>query len=353
MNDPRTENFLTRYGYVYQLEAAMPLADIDWKEADDNPCRMGKKLDHDRVTEYGVNMLDGVEYPPLVVLEVPGQRLRRLLTGRHRGKGAMEAGLTAHDCYVVRETDTFRIDLLVRFLNTIEGTGPNRAERLAQLVQTMHSNPDAKLEDVAKMAGVGLDAARIKLREAAIEERADALGVDGVLFRNEKIFSQRTKFALGKIPLDHAFIGCIKQIAKHEDLRGGDGQALAKVLASCTTERAAAKILADRDRELTTREETHRTKKLRSPTSKATTLLGRCRKIVEMTDAGVEKIYIEGLPADELPRAGRMLDKTIDRLIELRERLKTAEEASMSEKEWRDGERRSEPPSLGPSAAPL
>jgi hypothetical protein len=40
MRDPRTENYLTKHGYVWQFIPAMPLADIDWQEADDNPCRV-------------------------------------------------------------------------------------------------------------------------------------------------------------------------------------------------------------------------------------------------------------------------------------------------------------------------
>src|SRR5580765_1789275 len=163
MNDPRTENHLTRYGYAWQLVPDVLLARIDWKEADDNPCRLGVKLNELRVIDYGAKMLDGVEFPPLVVLEVAGKPLYVLLTGRHRGKAAIEAGLSSHACYVVREADPFRIELLVRFLNVIEGEGPDRAERLAQLVQAVRSNPSAKLEELAKIASVPIEAAKIKL----------------------------------------------------------------------------------------------------------------------------------------------------------------------------------------------
>jgi len=330
----------------------MQLIDIDWKEADDNPCRLGAKINELRVIDYGSKMLDGVEFPAIVLLEVSGKALFNVLTGRHRGRAAREAGFAKFDAYVVRESDPFRVDNLIRFLNVIEGEAPDRAERLAQLVQAMHSNPKADLGEMAKIAGVPLEAAKTKLKEAAVEERADSLGCDGGLFRNERIFSQRTKFALGKIPLDTAFVGAIKLIAKHEDLRGGDGQALAKVLATCTAERQAAKILTDRDQELTTREETRRTKKLRSPTSRATKVMGKCRAILQLTEDGAQKVYIEGLPADELPRTIRTLDDTIDRLIELREIAKKQKDATELESEWRVGAPVFDRPSPQPSAPP-
>jgi hypothetical protein len=125
MKDPKTENFLTRGSWNWQYHAKIDFSKIDLKHSQENPARLARKLDEDRVVHYAIEMQNGVEFPAIVLLHPSSNDSfpYEVATGMHRLEAACYADIRALDAYVVTEAEPYRREVLIRQLNTIEGHG--------------------------------------------------------------------------------------------------------------------------------------------------------------------------------------------------------------------------------------
>lgn len=148
MREPKTEGYLARGNWTWVLET-VPIAKVDLDHAKDNPTRMFRRFDPERVLQYAEQMADGVEFPA-VVLMMPsdlGVKPYDVATGLHRLSAAETAKIKTFEAYVVVEPDPYRRELLARSLNSIEGRGSDQREQIMHIIalHEKHRHPIATL----------------------------------------------------------------------------------------------------------------------------------------------------------------------------------------------------------------
>lgn len=311
MKDQKTEYFLSSNGYTWQFQKDLPLTMLDMKEAESNPARLGAALDEEYALSIGLAVQDGAELPAIVVLD-DGTPMYRIITGRHRVKGVTDfckPQFQALDAYVVREVDPYRVQMLTRTINIIEGHAPNTRERLTHIAEMRRMFPHSTAKELSGQFKVAAQTANEYLRVLSMERRADDLGVGHVA--KGKAIPFKLKAQLQSIQSDNVFMHAVAVVARHpNDFRGQTpGSTLIKELKSAGTERKALKYLDERDRELTDAEDTRKVKKSRSPSGKATLFVGAARSLLKKYPGTPTKLYLEGLgtTCNELKRELRVL----------------------------------------------
>src|SRR6516162_2138199 len=206
MKDSKTEYFLTSNGYAWQFHQDLPLNQLNMKEAETNPARLGAALDEEYALSIGLAVQDGADLPAIVVLD-DGSQLYLIITGRHRVCGVLifckPARMTL-DAYVVREVDPYRVQLLIRTINTIEGHAPSTQERLTHIAEMRRMFPHASAKELAAQFRVALPTANEYLRVIAMERRAEDLGVGHIV--KSRAFPLRLKAQLQGIQSENVFI---------------------------------------------------------------------------------------------------------------------------------------------------
>lgn len=208
MQDQKTEQFLDRGQWAWEYRARVDFREIDLKRSDENPARNNRKLDEARATQYGCDMIDGVKFPAIVLLnidlaEVSASTVLKWLvaTGMHRIRGAMEAGIDYFDAYVVSEADVYRREVLVRQLNSIEGRGMTIGEQLDHVLWLKKMFPDKSLQELSKSWSIKQATLTNAWNEDKARARARAFHVD---FERIKL-PQKSALALGSIHSDIVF----------------------------------------------------------------------------------------------------------------------------------------------------
>ena len=327
MRDPKTENFLKANGYAYVFVKQLKFGAIDLKEADANPARLLKKLDKDRALSYGLAMIDGADFPAIVVLDAGDDKPSRLITGRHRIEGAKEAEIDAFDAYVVRDADPYRRELLLRTINNIEGRAPDQMEKLNHIAELHRLYPDVSVNELAARFGLKPQTVANHLRENEVAERAQRLGVGAEISHDKFKALKQPLFGLNN---DVTFTEVVRLIARYPDLRTSAATSLIKELKEKTTERQALKLIEERDREMAQIEAENRGKRSRTPKAKGTAFLSRPRGMVKAYPGSPDKLYLGGFTAQELKGERKMLTDAatviaevmaeVDKLIEEKER---------------------------------
>lgn len=332
MEDPRTANWLSKHGYACRFTAGVPLNRIDMAEAEANPARLTKKLDEDRVLQYSLEMTGGTDFPAIVLLDpqiVRGGAFS-LITGRHRIEAALLAGFKTLDAYVVRETDPFRRELILRTINNLEGKAPSFSEKMAHLFELRRNYPDKSLRELAALFGMKQGTVNEYIRADNTYRRASALGVAERVLR----LPATVRADLDAIKNDNTFVATLKLLHRHYALlRGSPTKALLSDVRAANTEEKAAKVLAERETELSGVEEEQKTKGSRTPRTAASTFMGRVRTLTKFN--AVEELHLEGLPAAELSREQRVVDDAIVLLGDARDRMAELIEQHRGEAEWR------------------
>src|SRR5436309_445987 len=125
MRDQRTEAFLERGGWKWKFHEKVELVKIDIQHSAENPARLARKIDDERVLQYAEEMESGVDFPAVVLLSPSDREVLPfdVATGMHRLSAADTAGLLSLDAYIITEADHFRREILIRQLNSIEGQG--------------------------------------------------------------------------------------------------------------------------------------------------------------------------------------------------------------------------------------
>ena len=154
MKDLKTEQFLENGKYSWEYRAKVMFAEIDLKASSDNPARSHRKIDDDRVIQYGMAMEQGVDFPApvFIVKDNPGKGEPGLLvaTGMHRIGAMRLVDKTQTDGYVVNELDSYRRDALIFSINNIEGKAPSQTEQILAILDLHERYPEISLARLAK-----------------------------------------------------------------------------------------------------------------------------------------------------------------------------------------------------------
>lgn len=240
MRDLKTEQYLKRGSYSFQFVEGYDLTRINLQAEAQNPARLARNKDEDRIIKMAVSMLDGVDFPAIVVFQNDGPR-DDLVTGYHRGCAYDDAGIKTCDAYVVVEHDPYRRALLPRAINSIEGRSSTAAEDLAQVAELLRLFPDASQHDLAIAFSLKQPAISDYLKLIEQEARAKALGCGEIWGRITQIGLRKQ---LGRITNDNVFVMAIETIDQLR-LVGKPAEDLIHAAQKAKTEAAAGKVLQD------------------------------------------------------------------------------------------------------------
>jgi len=137
MRDPRVEQWLTKEGVEWHCEKDIPLSMIDWEASLRNQARLGQALIQEHVDELSIAVLDGVQLPdPIGYYGNEGRVV--IISGNHRVAAYKQINelklgdpIAKIDWYVVNSFP-WKIDVLTRTANAIEGLPLSKDERLEQ-----------------------------------------------------------------------------------------------------------------------------------------------------------------------------------------------------------------------------
>jgi hypothetical protein len=322
MQDPKTEQYLSAGRYAFVFAKDVPIRDIDMGEAKANPARLQRRIDDDRVNAYGIAMLDGADFPAIVLFD--DEPKKHLVTGLHRLTAAQDAHKTVFDAYLVRETDEYRRQLLMRSINTIEGKAPDVQEQLNHACEILRQFPGSLVKDIAAAFNMKPDAIVQYQHKVAAEHRAIRLMV-GDEFSGLPSF---TKIEIGRVASDVTFPILVRAIAGTK-ARGNVATDLIKSVRGVRSEEAANKIIERHVREFREEQERARARYGKTPTAASTRFLGRVKVLTKETN--LSKLALNGIFAEKLPDAIH----SIEQARELLERVHQALVSRLAELEKR------------------
>lgn len=327
MRDLKTEAFLDRGKWTYTYEGNITFDQIDVKFSEDNPARLHRKIDEDRVLQYAEEMQDGEEFPAIVLL-TPSERgifQYDVATGMHRLKAAdcAQRENPKHiDAYIVNEPGRYRRDVLIRMLNVIEGVGVSQPEQIMHILY-LHETYKEALPKLSKEWHQPIETVRTHFRAEQARHRARKVGYD---LSRMKI-SMATLGKLNSIHSDVVFQDAIHFVVNHapsaakiEDLCHG--------IKDCHDEQKARDLVhgfiaADHERRERERAKIGRTRQVQ-----AQLMISNATRFNRQLDKGIEHLHLDALAAmdtrkcranmeDLITNAKRILVE-LDRLDEAR-----------------------------------
>jgi hypothetical protein len=305
MRDQKTENYLNDGQYAHEFRAKVPIKSIDLVGARINPARAHRRIDPDRVTAYGIAMLDGTEFPAIVVFDHGGPLLD-LVTGLHRLEAAIDAKLTDFDAYVVVEPVEYRRDLLRRAINSIEGSAPTQQEQLKHAAEMLRLHPSlTSIKDVAAAFKLSDFTLATFLRVTEADERALQLGV----FDQFCSLTQTIKLELYGIQNDHNFVGAIGVIANY-NLRGGEADAFAKEVKRARSEAAGHTVIEKKQRDCQQRDQRAKAKHSKTKRARSTKFISAAKTLARM--GPLPALGLDGIEPGDLYEGIEAVEQAID-----------------------------------------
>lgn len=307
MEEPKVENLLKRGHYKHDFKKTVPIAEIDMVASKENPARLTRTIDDLRVQKYGCEMIDGVEFPAIVLLNLPqGNPYKWIIgTGVHRVLAALEAGKKSFDAYCVYESDDYRREVLFLKLNTVEGVGVPIAEQIMTVVG-IHLRRGIALKQLA----AEWDLKETSLKNALVDHRARQRGEDhGWDFKKQKI-PQKTYTALNRIHSNVTYDAALKCAVFHKMTPTVVEEMVAEITKTKSEGDAATTIQTYRDNAV--REANKNSARLaRVPPAPANKMLYDAKRFIRHMDKGIEKLYLSSLSDPQ--RAIDILQQVKDR----------------------------------------
>lgn len=306
MKEPKVENYLKRGQYKHSFQV-VPLADIDMVASKENPARLTTAIDMNRVNKYGCEMLDGVDFPAIVLLNLPPDSPFKwiIATGVHRTCAALEAELKQLDAYCVVEGDEYRREVLFKQLNTLEGTGVPIDEQI-RLVIDIHIKRGIALKQLASEWDLKEEALKFALADHRARHRGDEHGWD---FKKLKI-PQRTYLALNRLHSNVTYEAAAKCAVFHKLTPSTVDEMVREVVRAKSEAEAGEKINTYRDAAI--KEAAKSTARIaRLPPAPANKMLNDAKAFCRHLDPGIEKLYLKSL--SDPKRAVMILQQVIDR----------------------------------------
>jgi len=242
MRDPRVEQWLTKEGVEWHCEKDIPLSMIDWEASLKNQARLGQALIQEHVDELTIAILDGVELPdPIGYYSNEGRVV--VISGNHRVAAYKQINelklggpIEKIDWYIVN-TFLWRIDVLTRTANVIEGLPLSKDERLEQakhLVRVLNYTEVA----AAKALAISKTTVSYALQADEVAERL-------ARYRFTDRIPPTTLCKLYRIKQDNALVEAAKLI-KEAQLSGDEATEMAKrVEAAAASEKQQRHVLEE------------------------------------------------------------------------------------------------------------
>ncbi len=174
MKDPRVEQWLTREGVEWHVEKDIPLSMIDWETSLKNQARLGQALIQEHVDELAIAILDGYQLPDTVGYYNKDGKVV-VISGNHRVAACKQinelklGNVEKLDWYIV-ETFAWKIEVLTRVANALEGPGLTKEEKLQHAKYLVTALNYTEVE-AAKALGISKSTVGIALQAAEVAER--------------------------------------------------------------------------------------------------------------------------------------------------------------------------------------
>lgn len=174
---PEVEEWLVARGVPWEFDAAVPIAGIDIAAGLENQARL-QPLDEEVVERYAADMIDGAEFPAVLLRRMDGESRPSPVGGNHRLAGAGRAGRSTHPAYLIGPIDDLTAHLLALEDNRRHGLPLSDEERLYHAVELMNTARYSQ-DEAAKVAGVAVSKLRLQLQANRASRRAMKLRVNG------------------------------------------------------------------------------------------------------------------------------------------------------------------------------
>lgn len=304
------EFWLKSRGYEFKYVEHYAVSKIDMDEARDNPARLGKAIDDTHALTIAFALDEGAPLTPILVFDM-GAPLDLLGGGMHRLKGnaTCKKPRTHLPAYVIIEPDPLRRETLIRTHNILNGREEDEDERLVHIAEMKRLHPALALKTLAAQFGMKPDPVQEYMRSLAAEKRAEEAGV-GPLIRG-KVFTRRLKSSLNTIQSPDVLAAMVSLIAAHpHDFKGNSGEGLIREVKEIGQERRAIKFIEERDAEIVEADERKGTKRIRSPSGRATKFIGRVNSMADLGKS-MDKLYLEslGTTCAEFRRVLKVIDR--------------------------------------------
>lgn len=313
MIEPKVENYLKRGGYKYTLHKFVSFNDIDLKASKENPARLTRAIDDGVVTKYGIEMIDGVEFPAIVLLNLPpgGPYKWIIATGVHRTCAAIEAKRTGFEAYCVIEADEYRREVLFKQLNTLEGTGVPIAEQIQIIIDLHLKNPSVSLKQLAKEWDLKFPSVQFAFYDHRARQRGLSHNWD---FKQLRV-PQKSYTALNRITSDVTYNSAIECMVNHKLSPSVVEDMVADVMKTKSEADASKTIQAYRE-EATRAEAKRNARHAKLPQAPANKMLYDAKRFIKNMENGIEALYLASL-TDRI-RAMDILEQVIDRAKDIK-----------------------------------
>jgi hypothetical protein len=323
MRDAKTEQQLERGKFVYRYEPGFLISRIDMAASRANPARLYRRIDEERCMEMAFAMEEGVDFPAVVLLEEPKAII--VATGLHRLSAAtqwIKPARHAFDAYIVTEPDPYRRDLLMRSINCIEGHGQTKDENLAHCVE-MTRLYGGSIDDLAAAFNLRPHAIRDHLRYVKFDQRADEIGVGDLA----RLIPKTLKQTLGQIKIDSLLARTLRVIVATKAV-GPIAKQLGSDVAAARSERAAMKILDEREEEFARTEERAKATYGRRKPDLPTKAMSPIRSLVKFNGShgnDPSKLQFGALDEAQLERDLKIVGEAMDILAAYKREMTTVQ----------------------------
>lgn len=242
MKDPRVEQWLNRERVEWHTEKDIPLSMVDWEASLRNQARLGQALIQEHVDELSLAILDGVQLPDPVGYYSKESRVV-IISGNHRVAAYKQINelklgfpIEKIDWYIVN-TFAWKIDVLTRISNVIEGLPLSKDERLEQakhLVRVLNYTEVA----AAKALAISKTTVGSALAADAVAERL-------ARYRFTERIPPTTLCKLDRIKQDIALVETAK-LVREAQLSGDETADVARrVSAAATSEKQQQHVITE------------------------------------------------------------------------------------------------------------
>lgn len=188
--DQKAEDVLRSVEVDYEV-VRFPVSEIDWKETDNNPARITRKLNEGNVEDYALAMMEGDHFPRPIVCST--EKGYMVVAGVHRCKAAMEIGSNEEiEAYLAFPKLLHHIPLICYDSNRREGSRQEKEEALIGALYLVQ-NCDIGYRDAAKKLRVNPGTVKAKLSAVRVSTQAGESGFSKYLSESHWIALSRLK----------------------------------------------------------------------------------------------------------------------------------------------------------------
>jgi hypothetical protein len=366
MRDPKTEQYLTNGGWKWEYVERVEFREIDVAASKENPSRLLRRVNDDVALGYGLAMKAGDQFPAivltvilpssdepdpengisLIITQAQKAALKKLgrtdeqirtmtpadahqllglteskprspafkyeiATGVHRVVGAECADIKHFDAYIITEPDAYRLETLVRQLNTIEGQGVSPRDRVLQVLLLNAAYPSHSLRQLAKEWRLPYSTVKSAFMEKQASRRAQKFGFDlSNLGKGSKV-SQTSLLALNSIHSDPVFEKAL-HFAVNTGAKAVELEEMVQEIKATRDEGSALKVVERHNADAAQVKIMAEAKHGRTSPAAATKFVGDAKRLNNQLNRGVEQLYFAAYP--RLDHARIVIDDLIDNL---------------------------------------